>query len=149
MKNVDLRLDKIFELESEETVEESLPVEVESVSREVDIEDDYNKSREKFYDLLKKGNSAIEGALELAKETDAPRAYEVVGQLLKINGEVNKELIDLQLKMEELKNSGEHKPSSVTNALFVGSTAELQKLLKGDKKNDNKRNSDGWRWKVW
>ena len=143
MKGVDIRLDRIFELESEETVEESLPVEVESVSREVDIEDDYNKSREKFYDLLKKGNSAIEGALELAKETDAPRAYEVVGQLLKINGEVNKELIDLQLKMEELKNSGEHKPSSVTNALFVGSTAELQKLLKGDKKNDNKRNSDG------
>ena len=143
MKGVDIRLDRIFELESEETVEESLPVEVESVSREVDIEDDYNKSREKFYDLLKKGNSAIEGALELAKETDAPRAYEVVGQLLKINGEVNKELIDLQLKMEELKNYGEHKPSSVTNALFVGSTAELQKLLKGDKKNDNKRNSDG------
>ena len=86
MKGVDIRLDRIFELESEETVEESLPVEVESVSREVDIEDDYNKSREKFYDLLKKGNSAIEGALELAKETDAPRAYEVVGQLLKING---------------------------------------------------------------
>jgi len=143
MKNVDLRLDKIFELESEETIEESLPVEVESISREVDIEDDYNKSREKFYELLNKGNIAIEGALELAKETDAPRAYEVVGQLLKINGEVNKELIDLQLKMEELKNSGDHKPSSVTNALFVGSTAELQKMLKGDKKNDNKRNGDG------
>ena len=143
MKSVDLRLDRIFELE--ETTEEQLPVEVESksVDREVDIEDDYNKSRENFYDLLKKGNSAIEGALELAKETDAPRAYEVVGQLLKINGEVNKELIELQLKMEELKNSGEHKPSSVTNALFVGSTAELQKMLKGDKKNDDKRNSDG------
>ena len=142
MKSVDLRLDRIFELESEETVEESLPVEVESVSREVDIEDDYNKSREKFYDLLKKGNSAIEGALELAKETDAPRAYEVVGQLLKANGELNKELIDLQLRMEELKNSGTQKPSSVTNALFVGSTAELQKLLKGDKKNVSKRDSE-------
>ena len=143
MKSVDLRLDRIFELE--ETTEEQLPVEVESksVDREVDIEDDYNKSRENFYDLLKKGNSAIEGALELAKETDAPRAYEVVGQLLKINGEVNKELIELQLKMEELKNSGEHKPSSVTNALFVGSTAELQKMLKGDKKNDDKRNGGG------
>lgn len=143
MKSVDLRLDRIFELE--ETTEEELPVEVESksVDREVDVEEDYNKSREKFYDLLKKGNSAIDGALELAKETDAPRAYEVVGQLLKINGEVNKELIDLQLKMEELKNSGDHKPSSVTNALFVGSTAELQKMLKGDKKNDDKRNSDG------
>ena len=143
MKSVDLRLDRIFELE--ETTEEELPVEVESksVDREVDVEEDYNKSREKFYDLLKKGNSAIDGALELAKETDAPRAYEVVGQLLKINGEVNKELIDLQLKMEELKNSGEHKPNSVTNALFVGSTAELQKMLKGDKKNDSKRNSDG------
>ena len=142
MKGVDIRLDRIFELESEETVEESLPVEVESVSREVDIEDDYNKSREKFYDLLKKGNSAIEGALELAKETDAPRAYEVVGQLLKANGELNKELIDLQLRMEELKNSGTQKPSSVTNALFVGSTAELQKLLKGDKKNVSKRDSE-------
>ena len=142
MKSVDLRLDRIFELE--ETTEEELPVAVESksVDREVDVEEDYNKSREKFYDLLKKGNSAIDGALELAKETDAPRAYEVVGQLLKINGEVNKEIIDLQLKMEELKNSGEHKPNSVTNALFVGSTAELQKLLKGDKKNDTKRRSD-------
>ena len=142
MKSVDLRLDRIFELE--ETTEEELPVEVESksVDREVDVEEDYNKSREKFYDLLKKGNSAIDGALELAKETDAPRAYEVVGQLLKINGEVNKEIMDLQLKMEELKNSGDHKPSSVTNALFVGSTAELQKMLKGDKKNDNKRDSE-------
>ena len=134
MKSVDLRLDRIFELE--ETTEEELPVEVESksIDRDIDVEEDYNKSREKFYDLLKKGNSAIDGALELAKETDAPRAYEVVGQLLKINGEVNKEIIDLQLKMEELKNSGEHKPNSVTNALFVGSTAELQKLLKGEKK---------------
>ena len=142
MKSVDLRLDRIFELE--ETTEEELPVEVESksIDRDIDVEEDYNKSREKFYDLLKKGNSAIDGALELAKETDAPRAYEVVGQLLKINGEVNKEIIDLQLKMEELKNSGEHKPNSVTNALFVGSTAELQKLLKGDKKNDTKRRSD-------
>jgi hypothetical protein len=117
-------------------------VESESSNRDLDIEEDYVESRRKYYELLNKGNIAIEGALELAKETDAPRAYEVVGQLLKANGELNKELIDLQLRMEELKNSGTQKPSSVTNALFVGSTAELQKMLKGDKKNVSKRDSE-------
>ena len=144
MKSVDLRLDRIFDVAEKDEVEESLPVEVESESsnRDLDIEEDYVESRRKYYELLNKGNIAIEGALELAKETDAPRAYEVVGQLLKANGELNKELIDLQLRMEELKNSGTQKPSSVTNALFVGSTAELQKLLKGDKKNVSKRDSE-------
>ena len=145
MKSIDLRLDRIFDVGEKKEVDDSLPVEVQSESgnRDLDIDADYVESRRKYYELLNKGNIAIEGALELAQETDAPRAYEVVGQLLKTSGELNKELIDLQLRMEELKNSGTQKPSSVTNALFVGSTAELQKLLKGDKKNDNKRDSDG------
>ena len=144
MKSVDLRLDRIFDVAERDEVDKELPVEVNSEfnNRDSDIDADYVESRRKYYELLNKGNIAIEGALELAQETDAPRAYEVVGQLLKTNGELNKELIDLQLRMEELKNSGTQKPSSVTNALFVGSTAELQKMLKGDKKDGSKRNSE-------
>ena len=144
MKSIDLRLDRIFDVGEKKEVDDSLPVEVQSESgnRDLDIDADYVESRRKYYELLNKGNIAIEGALELAQETDAPRAYEVVGLLLKTSGELNKELIDLQLRMEELKNSGTQKPSSVTNALFVGSTAELQKLLKGDKKDVSKRDSE-------
>jgi|3_EtaG_2_1085321.scaffolds.fasta_scaffold165026_2 hypothetical protein len=143
MKSVDLRLDRIFDVAERDEVEESLPVEIDSESenRDSDVDEDYAESRRKYYELLDKGNIAIEGALELAQETDAPRAYEVVGQLLKVNSEINTEIIDLQLRMEELKNSGMQQPSSVTNALFVGSTTELQKMLKGDKKNVSKRDS--------
>ena len=143
MKSIDLRLDRIFDVAERDEVEESLPVEIDSESenRDSDVDEDYAESRRKYYDLLDKGNTAIEGALELAQETDAPRAYEVVGQLLKVNSEINTEIIDLQLRMEELKNSGMQQPSSVTNALFVGSTTELQKMLKGDKKNVSKRDS--------
>ena len=71
--------------------------------------------------------------LEVAKQTDEARAYEVVGQLLKNTSEVNREIVDLQKRMEEIKNIDKKiRPSNVTNALFVGSTADLQKMLKNN-----------------
>ena len=96
-----------------------------------EIETDYKYQRENFYNLVEKGSTAIEGILELAKEGEHPRAYEVAGNLIKQVAEVNEKLGDLQEKMRKLKEVPNTAPKNVTNALFVGSTAELQKMLKG------------------
>ena len=100
-------------------------------SNEDDIENDYKYQRENFYGLVEKGSQAIEGILELAKEQEHPRAYEVAGNLIKQVAEVTEKLGDLQEKMRKLKEVPNSAPKNVTNALFVGSTAELQKMLKG------------------
>jgi hypothetical protein len=100
-------------------------------SNEDDIENDYKYQRENFYGLVEKGSKAIEGILELAKEGEHPRAYEVAGNLIKQVAEVTEKLGDLQEKMRKLKEVPNSAPKNVTNALFVGSTAELQKMLKG------------------
>jgi hypothetical protein len=100
-------------------------------SNEDDIENDYKYQRENFYGLVERGQDAIEGILELAKEGEHPRAYEVAGNLIKQVAEVTEKLGDLQEKMRKLKEVPNSAPKNVTNALFVGSTAELQKMLKG------------------
>ena len=97
---------------------------------EEDIENDYKYQRENFYNLVERGSDAIEGILELAKEGEHPRAYEVAGNLIKQVAEVTEKLGDLQEKMRKLKEVPSNAPKNVTNALFVGSTAELQKMLK-------------------
>ena len=98
--------------------------------REDDIESDYEYQRQNFYNLVERGNDAIEGILELAKESEHPRTYEVAGNLIKQVSEVTGKLGDLQEKMRKLKEVPNNAPNNVTNALFVGSTAELQKMLK-------------------
>jgi hypothetical protein len=95
---------------------------------------DYKYSRENFYNLVERGQDAIDGILEVAKEGEHPRAYEVVGQLIKNVAEVTEKLADLQEKMKKLKEVPDNAPKNVTNALFIGSTKELQNLLK-DKSN--------------
>ena len=97
-----------------------------------DMDSDYKYSRENFYSLIERGQDAIDGILDLAKEGEHPRAYEVAGQLIKNVGEVTEKLVDLQEKMKKLKEVPDHGPKSVTNALFVGSTKELQKMLKSN-----------------
>ena len=97
---------------------------------EDDIEDDYKYQRDNFYNLVEKGSAAIDGILELAKESEHPRTYEVAGQLIKNVAEVTEKLGDLQEKMRRLKEVPNNAPKNVTNALFVGSTKELQKMLK-------------------
>ena len=97
---------------------------------EEDIENDYKYQRENFYNLVEKGSTAIEGILELAKESEHPRTYEVAGNLIKQVAEVTEKLGDLQEKMRKLKEVPSNAPKNVTNALFVGSTAELQKMIK-------------------
>ena len=96
-----------------------------------DIEADYEYQREQFYKLVDRGSMAIDGILDLAKEGEHPRAYEGAGQLIKNVAEVTEKLRDLQEKKKRLKEVPETGPKNVTNALFVGSTAELQKMIKG------------------
>ena len=98
-----------------------------------DVDADYKYQRDNFYNLIEKGQDAIQGILNVAKESDHPRGYEVAGNLIKQVAEVTEKLGDLQEKMKKLKEVPNSAPKSVTNALFVGSTAELQKMLK-DKK---------------
>ena len=95
-----------------------------------DVDADYKYQRDNFYNLIEKGQNAIEGILNVAKESDHPRGYEVAGNLIKQVAEVTEKLGDLQEKMKKLKEVPNSAPKNVTNALFVGSTAELQKMLK-------------------
>ena len=98
-----------------------------------DVDNDYAHSRDNYYNLIDKGNEAIDGILNLAKEGEHPRAYEVAGQLIKTVSEVSQNLLDLQDKLKKVKEVPDKGPKNVTNALFVGSTTELQKMLKEKK----------------
>ena len=102
-----------------------------------DIEKDYEYQRENFYNLVEKGSSAIDGILELAKESEHPRTYEVAGNLIKQVAEVTEKLGDLQEKMRKLKEVPSNAPKNVTNALFVGSTTELQTMIKDKLKDES------------
>jgi len=96
-----------------------------------DIKKDYEYTRANLYSLIEKGQEAINGIMELAGESDSPRAYEVAGQLIKSVGDVTDKLIDLQKKLKEVEEEKVKTTNNVTNnALFVGSTADLSKLLK-------------------
>ena len=96
-----------------------------------ELDNDYKYQRENFYRLVERGQDAIDGILELAKESEHPRSYEVAGNLIKQVADVTEKLGDLQVKMQKLKEVPNNAPKNVTNALFVGSTSELQKMLKG------------------
>ena len=105
------------------------------IPQDKDPDSDFEIGRENLYKLLDKGNDAIDGILALAKEGEHPRAYEVAGQLIKTVADVSKDLLELQEKLKKIKDVPNTGPKSVTNALFVGSTTELQKLLKNKKQN--------------
>ena len=132
MKNADDILNEVLGV-SEPTPKEVVVSEpVPRPSDELDdVDADYKYQRDNFYNLIEKGQNAIEGILNVAKESDHPRGYEVAGNLIKQVAEVTEKLGDLQEKMKKLKEVPNSAPKNVTNALFVGSTAELQKMLKG------------------
>ena len=104
-----------------------------------DIKKDYDYTRGNLYSIIEKGQEAINGILELAQESEMPRAYEVAGQLIKNVADATDKLMDLQKKLKDVEEEKQSRgPSNVTNALFVGSTAELAKLLKSERKENNK-----------
>ena len=105
---------------------------IEKISNSIDdVKKDYDYTRGNLYSLIEKGQEAINGILELAQESEMPRAYEVAGQLIKNVADATDKLMDLQRKLKDIEEEKVSKgPTNVTNALFVGSTAELSKLLK-------------------
>ena len=139
-KDSRLRIDKELGV-IEKIVPKIIPDNSEVVSYQAengdDVENDYKYQRENFYNLVEKGSAAIDGILELAKESEHPRTYEVAGNLIKQVAEVTEKLGDLQEKMRRLKEVPSNAPKNVTNALFVGSTTELQKMLKDKLKDES------------
>ena len=113
----------------------SRDVEVVKNSREekTDVKRDYEYTRGQLYSLIEKGQEAIDGIMEISQETGSARAYEVTGQIIKSVADATDKLLDLQKKLRDIEEPKEKGPNNVTNALFVGSTAELQKLLKKGK----------------
>ena len=104
-----------------------------------DIEKDYEYTRGNLYSIIEKGQEAINGILELAQDSEMPRAYEVAGQLIKSVSDATDKLMDLQKKLKDVNEDAPQKgPNTVNNALFVGSTAELAKLLKNGIKEQDK-----------
>ena len=95
-----------------------------------DVDNDYKYSRENYYNLIERGQEAIEGILDIAREGQHPRAYEVAGQLIGQVATTVDKLQDLQKKLKDLKELPKSANNNIKNALFVGSTAELQKMLK-------------------
>ena len=138
MSNIDDKLNEVLNIAEDvlDKKEEKNPLEivnekpVPAVVPQADVDTDFDTGRGELYKLLEKGNEAIDGILALAKEGEHPRAYEVAGQLIKTVSEVSQDLLGLQEKMKKLKDVPNTGPKSVTNALFVGSTTELTKLLK-------------------
>jgi len=110
---------------------ESVEQKVEKIAKESDdLKKDYEYTRGNLYSIIEKGQEALNGILELAQESEMPRAYEVAGQLIKNVADATDKLIDLQKKLKDIDEQKVKGPTNVTNALFVGSTAELSKLLK-------------------
>ena len=104
-----------------------------------EITRDYEYTRGNLYSIIEKGQEAIDGILELAQESEMPRAYEVAGQLIKSVSDATDKLMDLQKKLKDVNEETQSKgPNTVNNALFVGSTAELVKLLKNGVKEVDK-----------
>ena len=134
-------LNKEFNVSGDTIKPEVIDVEskIEKVSSSIeDVKKDYDYTRGNLYSLIEKGQEAINGILELAQESEMPRAYEVAGQLIKNVADATDKLMDLQKKLKDVEEErGVKGPTNVTNALFVGSTAELAKLLKQQPKNEN------------
>src|SRR5210317_1112159 len=107
-------------------------------NNKADVDNDYKYSRENYYNLIERGQEAIDGILDIAREGQHPRAYEVAGQLIGQVGQTVDKLQDLQKKLKDLKEVPKTANQNIKNALFVGSTAELQKMLKKDEDNTDK-----------
>ena len=132
--SVDNRIDEILEITSlvptPELKPEPSPTRILPKTEGKDDDIDYNYARENYYNLIERNQDAVEEMLEIAKQSEHPRAFEVVGQLIKSGLDANKELMALHKTKKELSIEKGGGDVNVNNAVFVGSTAELQKLLK-------------------
>jgi hypothetical protein len=130
--NFEISVENALNLPASPPMVEALPpIEVSS-----DVDDDFATARNNLHNIIHKGNDALEEALLVAKTSEHPRAFEVVGGLIKTLVDANKDLLDIQKKLKDLKKSDDPKdtgPQNVNNSIFVGSAAELQALINGRK----------------
>jgi len=128
-----------FNISNDVVETEVVKEKIEKVKDSVDdINKDYEYTRGNLYSIIEKGQEALNGILELAQESEMPRAYEVAGQLIKNVADATDKLMKLQKELKDVNEESVKGPTNVTNALFVGSTADLAKLLKSESKKDNK-----------
>lgn len=133
-------IEEALEVETSIVPNEPAPIQqpVPTMSSKDQIVKDYEYTRGNLYSLIEKGQEAVDGILELSQQTDSPRAFEVAGNLIKNVADATDKLIDLQKKMQELEEGpkGAAQTNVTNNTMFVGSTADLAKFLKQQKKND-------------
>ena len=124
------KLDKTFDIDSAIEEVQETSTEIKKLSDNKDLQSDYEYSRGQLYNLVEKGQEAINGILDVAQNSDHPRAYEVASNLIKNVADITDKLVDLQGKMKDINQEKKQTTNNVTNAMFVGSTSELQKMLK-------------------
>jgi len=135
MNKLDKNMEQIFDIETKKTevalVEKPTPANVNEFLQN-DLEDAYQQSKENLQDIIEQGKDAMEEILNIAKNSQHPRAFEVYGTLLKNMTEANDRLLKIQKEMREISETKNNtSQTSISNAIFVGSTSELNKLLKG------------------
>ena len=131
MKEFSEKLDDLLDISSEIRYSSNVVEKVKVESNEEDVENDYKYARENIYNIIERGQDAISELMQEAKDSGNARMYEVLGQLIKTVGEQNQNLLNVHKQIKDITKETKSSPKNVTNALFVGSTAELQKMLKG------------------
>ena len=131
MKDIDAHLDEVLGIVETPQRDVAKPEKVKPLVNGQEDETDFQYARENLYNLIERGQDGLEELLEIAKQSQHPRAFEVVGQMIDKLANTNKELLNLHKTKKDIQAEKTSGPPTVTNALFVGSTSELQKLLKG------------------
>lgn len=131
--------EEIFDLPSNDDVEGELIIDTPkkplSPEGSDDVDTDYQYARENLYNVIERGSDALNTLVEIANQSESPRAFEIVSTLIKTLSDANKDLLEVQTKVKKLKEETATGPKNVTNALFIGNTSELQKLIR-DRKSD-------------
>lgn len=131
--------EEIFDLPSNDDVEGELIIDIPkkplSPEGSDDVDTDYQYARENLYNVIERGSDALNTLVEIANQSESPRAFEIVSTLIKTLSDANKDLLEVQTKVKKLKEETATGPKNVTNALFIGNTSELQKLIR-DRKSD-------------
>tara|TARA_R110000787_G_scaffold157091_2_gene271038 strand:+ start:4569 stop:4997 length:429 start_codon:yes stop_codon:yes gene_type:complete len=131
--------EEIFDLPSNDDVEGELVIDTPkkplSPEGSDDVDTDYQYARENLYNVIERGSDALNTLVEIANQSESPRAFEIVSTLIKTLSDANKDLLEVQTKVKKLKEETATGPKNVTNALFIGNTSDLQKLIR-DRKTD-------------
>jgi len=134
MKDLPNKLDELLDISNNVQLIKDPIERIEVKTDEHDVDNDYKYARDNYYNIIERGHDAIDELMQEAKDSGNARMYEVLGQLIKTVGEQNQSLLNMHRQMKDIKQEVKKGPNNVTNALFIGSTAELQKMLKEKEK---------------